>query len=211
MAAYNFHESDLLRIHPTYHFIQDRRTQPRQALPRLTVTQRRLSAASTWASPCHSRRKCSERWVFSPQLVTGHIGSAAPLLPIPLQKSENISINFISLFHSPPVSSCRLNVGAAYCYKIGVTALILRRKMVHGNGRSAVTSLLGLRLLSGSATWRSPQAEGLELPGHNCPLGLAVPDGTDLAHRHILLGFTSKSKLTFFFYKPATFLLNAKP
>ena len=63
-----------------------------------------------------------------------------------------------------------------------------------------MTSLLGLRLLSGSARWRSPQAEGLELPGHNCPLGLAVPDGTDLAHRHILLGFTtSKSKLTFFF------------
>lgn len=76
-----------------------------------------------------------------------------------------------------------------------------------------MTSLLGLRLLSGSARWRSPpQAEGLELPGHNCPLGLAVPDGMDLAHRHILLGFTtSKSKLTFFFYKPATFLLNANP
>lgn len=63
-----------------------------------------------------------------------------------------------------------------------------------------MTSLPGLWLLSGSATCRSPQAEGLELPGHNCPLGLVVPEGTDLAHRHILLGFTSKSKLTFFFF-----------
>ena len=63
-----------------------------------------------------------------------------------------------------------------------------------------MTSLLGLRLLSGSARWRSPpQAEGLELPGHNCPLGLVAPEVTELAHRHILLGFTTpKSKLTLF-------------
>lgn len=60
-------------------------------------------------------------------------------------------------------------------------------------------SLLGLQLLSGSAMWRSPQAEGLELPGHNCPLGLVVPEVTELAHRHVLLGFTTpKSKLTLF-------------